>query len=89
MKLDNEEQIVGDKLTKRIKSLKRVEGCCETLEQRVQTEKLKIIMNLMKFSIGSTIPRSPEYITNNFTETTDDFPILVLQHRLKQLFLKR
>ena len=51
MKSDNEEQLVGNKLTRRLKSLNRIEGCCETLEQNLQTEKWQIVMNLMKFSI--------------------------------------
>ena len=89
MKSDNEEQLVGNKLTRRLKSLIRVEGCCETLEQNLQTEKWKIIMNLMKFSIGSTIPRSPEYGSKNFTQTNDDIAILRLQPRVKELLQER
>ena len=89
MKSDNEEQLVGNKLTRRLKSLNRVEGCCETLEQNLQTEKWKIIMNLMKFSIGSTIPRSPEYGSKNFTQTNDDIAILRLQPRVKELLQER
>ena len=89
MKSDNEEQIVGNKLTRRLKSLIRVEGCCKTLEQNLQTEKWKIIMNLMKFSIGSTIPRSPEYDNENFTQANDDLPMLRLPPILKELLQKR
>ena len=89
MKSDNEEQLVGSKLTRRLKSLNRVEGCCETLEQNLQTEKWEIIMNLMKFSIGSTIPRSPEYSGENFTQTNDDLPILRLPPILKELLQER
>ena len=89
MKSDNEEQVVGNKLTKRIKALTRVEGCCQTLEQILQTEKWKMVMNLMKFSIGSTIPRSPEYGSANFTERNDDLPILRLPPVLKELLQER
>ena len=89
MKSDNEEQLVGNKLTRRLKSLIRVEGCCETLEQNLQTEKWKIIMNLMKFSIGSTIPRSPEYGYKNFSQINEDLPILRLPPRLKELLQER
>ena len=89
MKSDNEEQIVGNKLTRRLKSLNRVEGCCKTLEQNLQTEKWKTIMNLMKFSIGSTIPSSPEYGSKNFTQANNDLPILRLPPRLKELLQKR
>ena len=89
MKSDNEDQLVGNKLTRRLKSLNRVEGCCETLEQNLQTEKWKIVMNLMKFSIGSTIPRSPKYGSKNFTQTNDDIAILRLQPRVKELLQER
>ena len=89
MKSDDEEQLVGNKLTRRLKSLNRVEGCCQTLELSLQTEKLKTIMNLVKFSIGSTIPRSPEYNNINFTQTNEDLSILRLQPRLKDLLQKR
>ena len=89
MKSDNEEQIVGNNLTRRIKSLNRVEGCCRTLELSLQTERWRIVMNLMKFSIGSTIPRSPEYGSKNYTQTNDDIHILRLQPRLKELLQER
>ena len=89
MKSDNEDQLVGNKLTRRLKSLNRVEGCCETLEHNLRTEMWNIIMNLMKFSIGSTIPRSPEYGSKNFTQTNDDIAILRLQPRVKLLLQER
>ena len=89
MKSDNEEQLVGNKLARRLKSLIRVEGCCKTLEQNLQTEKWKIIMNLMKFSIGSTIPRSPEYGYKNFSQIHEELPILRLPLRLKELLQER
>ena len=90
MKLDNEDQIVGNKLAKRLKSLQRVEGCCKTLEIRLQVDKLKTILNLMKLSIGSTIPKSPQYGSTNFSQVTkDEIPFLQLIPQLKELLQKR
>ena len=89
MKSYNEDQFVGTKLEIRLKSLKRVEGCCQTLELYLQNTKLETIMNLMKFSVGSTIPISPMYGHENFTETNGDLPLLQLTLKLKELLQKR
>ena len=89
MKSYNEDQFVGTKLEIRLKSLKRVEGCCQTLELYLQNTKLETIMNLMKFSIGSTIPMSPPYGNENLTQANGDLTFLQLTLKLKELFQKR
>ena len=39
----------------------RIEGCCTELAAFLKRENLDLIMEMMKFSIASTIPRSSLY----------------------------
>ena len=76
-------------LTSTLESRTRVQGCCKTLKQLVPIRNAKAIMNLMKFSIGSTIPKSPRYGRLNFTAIDDHLPFLHLTSKLKELLMNR
>ena len=76
-------------LTSTLESRTRVQGCCKTLKQLVPIKNAKAIMNLMKFSIGSTIPKSPRYGSINFTAIDDRLPLLHLTSKLKELLMNR
>ena len=76
-------------LTSKIESLTRVQGCCKALKQLVPIKNAKPIMNLMKFSIGSTIPKSPRYGRINFTAIDDHLFFLHPTSRLKELLMNR
>ena len=85
----NEEHSAYDKLATRIMSLKRVEGCCKTIDQSLKTENLKTVMDLMKFSIGSTIPMSPQYGNLKFAKRNNNLPVLQLTQMLRELLQNR
>ena len=87
--MKSNEDSAYDKLATRILSLTRVEGCCQTLEQSLKTTNLNTIMNLMKFSIGSTIPKSPQYGKINFAKGDHELPVLQLPPMLKELLQNR
>ena len=76
-------------LTSKIESLTRIQGCCKALKPLVPIENTKQIMNLMKFSIGSTIPKSPRYGRINFTAIDDHLFFLHPSSRLKELLMNR
>ena len=76
-------------LTSKLESRTRVQGCCKSLKQLVPIRNAKAIMNLMKFSIGSTIPKSPRYGRLNFTAIDDRLPLLRLTSKLKELLVNR
>ena len=85
------EQSIGytNKLQSTIKSLTRVEGCCKALKPLVPITNSEAIMKLMKFSIGSTIPKSPRYGLLNYTALNDSLPVLHLTSKLKELLKNR
>ena len=78
-----------NKLERIIQSLTRVEGCCKYLKQFVPIKNTKAIMKLMKFSIGSTIPKSPRYNDINYTTVNEDLSFIRLTSKLKDLLYDR
>ena len=58
------------------RSLRKLEGCCKALSPLIHKKNLKTIMNVMRLSIGSTIPRSPRYSSSNSTQDMKMFKSL-------------
>ena len=77
------------KLRARGKSLERVDGCCSALVPILGTQNLKLIMDLMKFSIGTTIPQSPKYNKYPLEMSSKAFPLFQPPSRLKRMIENR
>ena len=72
---DDEEYDGFGKLRARGKSLERVDGCCSSLMPILKALNTKLIMDLMKFSIGTTIPKSLKYNTYPLETSSNGFPL--------------
>ena len=62
---DHNYQVI-DEITKKARVLERVEGCCSSLSPILRSDNLKNIMDVMRFSIGTTIPNSHRNSTDGF-----------------------
>ena len=65
---DHNYQVI-DEITKKTRVLQRVKGCCESLSPILELENLKDIMEVMRLSIGTTIP-------NSYRNSTDGYEML-------------
>ena len=68
--------------------LKRVNGCCKDLNPFLSIQNLPQILNLMKYSIGMTIPQSP-FNSNNRTKLLSEISLLQPPQNLKAEMRKR
>ena len=80
--LDNDIQNI-DIITTKVRALERVEGCCSSLSPILQPKNLKGIMDVMRLSIGSTIPQSSLNSTNGFQMLERLFPLGKIATELK------
>ena len=72
--MDNDVQNI-DIITTKVRALERVEGCCSSLSPILQLENLKGIMDVMRLSIGTTIPQSFLNSTKGFEMLERLFPL--------------
>ena len=56
-----------DLITTNERKRKKINGCCSSLSPLLHVDRLKTIMDVMRFSIGATIPFSPRYASHNST----------------------
>ena len=89
MRSSSDDKYAGyGKLRARGQSLERVAGCCNALNPLLEQKMSKTIMDLMKLSIGTTIPRSPKYVgsSNGFEYK---YPLLEPSTKLKRDLVTR
>ena len=69
MKIDRGESLFGDmgSIHTNARVNERIEGCCSSLSPFLHVKNLKLIMNVMKLSIGTTLPQSSRYSFHNST----------------------
>ena len=79
---DNHEVIGATMLTSIARSSWRIKGCCSALSPLLHVTKLKSIMDVMRLSVGGTIPLSPRYSDLNSTQVV---PVLDMLFQLDKL----
>ena len=75
-----------DIITKKARVLERVEGSCSSLSPLLGLENLKDIMDVMRFSIGTTIPNSYRNSTHGFEMLDMLFPLDKIADKLKHRY---
>ena len=68
MKVPYENSFTEGIVARNARSLRKLEGCCKALSPLVDKNNLKTIMDVMRLSIGTTIPLSPRYSSSNSTQ---------------------
>ena len=76
------------KIQARESALVRVPGCCSVLTPLLKRENLNKVMDFMKFSIGTTIPKSNARL-NETTDTSKNLGIYEPSDTLMRLFKNR
>ena len=79
---------VEGKFVARSASLERMSGCCNALIPLLKRQNLKSVMELMKFSLGTPIPRGNLYANQSQIPVTD-FPLFQPSESLKMLMETR
>ena len=81
-----------DRITTNANSRKKIKGCCSLLSPLLQVENIKQIMDVMRMSIGATIPLSPRYSSLNSTHGIKILDVLLppdqLESRLKDRYTR-
>ena len=68
--VEQDESFSTDIVTTIARSLRKIQGCCSSLSPLLKLDNLKMIMDVMRLSIGATIPLSPRYSYPNSTQDT-------------------
>ena len=72
--IDNDDEAIGmDLVTTAGRKFKRIRGCCSSLSSILHVTNLKWVMEVMKLSIGTTVPHPSQYSTIN---STNDIKLL-------------
>ena len=66
-----------------LRRLKNVEGCCPSLSPLLHVKNLKWLMEVMRWSIGTTMPHSTQYSKGDFRLEHVMFPLEKLAIKLK------
>ena len=79
-------------IPKKGSELEYLKGCCSTLSPILQLNNLKVLMDVMRLSIGTTIPHSPRYsnlsLTNSVNMIDMLFPLEDLAIELENRYIQ-
>ena len=83
---DDHGAVTIDMIITKARESKMIFGCCSLLSPLLQVENLKTIMDVMRLSIGTTIPLSPRYSSlNSSTKKETLLEMFPLNHLASQL----